>query len=219
MQTFAIILIIVIVVLFTGFTTKVITKFNEKKDEYQKYLIEQEDKEQNERQASKDCYDSIIARLGECAVSINYGSWRDSPEYNINKSVLVFEEPKIIVINAKEYKFSDILGYSLEDNATNETVTYSEGGAKTSTGNMLGRAAVGGLLTGGLGAVAGAATAKKNISTDSVSTTQTKHNYIMYVNVNNLQDPVLTLRIGDMSGKAQKLASILNIIIERNKQH
>lgn len=177
-----------------------------------------EEKAQQEAQKNKELYDSLISRYGECTVSINWKDWKTRPNDNLDKFVLIFEEPKIIIIKSKEYKFSDILGYSLEDNAINETTTFSEGDAKASTGSMLGRAAVGGLLTGGLGAVAGAVTAKKNISTDSVSTTKTTHNYIMYINVNNLQDPVITLCIGNMSGNAQKLASVLNIIIERNKQ-
>lgn len=219
MEMFVIVVGIIFIVLLLGFVANARMHVKQDKEKYQARQKKKEEAEQKRKQESKELYNSMIARLGEYTASVNYGNWRDSPEYNMNKSVLVFENPKIIVINSKEYHFSDILGYSLEDNSTNETVTFSEGSAKTATGSMIGRAVVGGVLTGGLGAVAGAATAKKNISTDAVSTTTTKHNYIMYINVNNLQDPVIMLHIGNMSEKAQKLASILNIIIEGNKRH
>ena len=82
---------------------------------------------------------------------------------------------------------------------------------------MLGRAVVGGMLTGGLGAVAGAATAKKNISDNATSQTTTIHKYTLYINVNSIQEPTIALKIGNSVSKAQKLAGVINVIIERNK--
>lgn len=131
---------------------------------------------------------------------------------------MVYEQSGTIIIKLKEYKFSDILGYSLVDDATSETITTSTGTAKTSTGSMLGRAVVGGVLTGGLGAVAGAATAKKNISDNATSQTTTTHRYTLYINVNSLQEPTIVLEIGNNASKAQKLAGVINVIVERNKQ-
>ena len=123
----------------------------------------------------------------------------------------------LYIINSKKYEFSDILGYSLVDDATSETITTSVGTAKTSTGSMIGRAVVGGVLTGGLGAVAGAATAKKNISDNATSQTTTTHKYTLYINVNSIQEPTIALKIGNSVSKAQKLAGVINVIIERNK--
>lgn len=157
----------------------------------------------------------LIGRLGECVLDIDLG---DYEEYDINTHVMLFEASQIIRIKAQEYKFSDILGYSLVDDATSETITTSTGTAKTSTGSMLGRAVVGGVLTGGLGAVAGAATAKKNISDNATSQTTTMHNYTLYINVNSLQEPTLPLNLGNDVSIAQKLAGAVNVIIERNKK-
>ena len=156
----------------------------------------------------------LIDRLGACVLDIDLG---DYEEYDINTHVMLFESSQIIRIKAQEYKFSDILGYSLVDDATSETITTSTGTAKTSTGSMLGRAVVGEVLTGGLGAVAGAATAKKNISDNATSQTTTMHNYTLYINVNSLQEPIISLRIGEDSVTAQRLAGVINVIIERNK--
>lgn len=157
----------------------------------------------------------LIDRLGECVLDIDLGGYE---EYDINTHVMLFESSQIIRIKAQEYKFSDILGYSLVDDATSETITTSTGTAKTSTGSMLGRAVVGGVLTGGLGAVAGAATAKKNISDNATSQTTTMHNYTLYINVNSLQEPTISLNLGSDVSIAQKLAGAVNVIIERNNE-
>lgn len=157
----------------------------------------------------------LIDRLGECVLDIDLG---DYEEYDINTHVMLFEASQIIRIKAQEYKFSDILGYSLVDDATSETITSSTGTAKTSTGSMLGRAVVGGMLTGGLGAVAGAVTAKKNISDNATSQTTTMHNYTLYINVNSLQEPTISLNLGNDVSIAQKLAGAVNVIIERNNE-
>lgn len=157
----------------------------------------------------------LIDWLGECVLDIDLG---DYEEYDINTHVMLFESSQIIRIKAQEYKFSDILGYSLVDDATSETITTSTGTAKNSTGSMLGRAVVGGVLTGGLGAVAGAATAKKNISDNATSQTTTMHNYTLYINVNSLQEPTISLNLGNDVSIAQKLAGAVNVIIERNNE-
>lgn len=183
---------------------------------------ERQEKENEERRlkeaAQKEEYEKTLADLsakfGECTMNENLGKYFDM---QIASRVLIYEQSSVIIINSKEYKFSDILGYSLVDDATSETITTSTGTAKTSTGNMLGRAVVGGVLTGGLGAVAGAATAKKNISDNATSKTTTTHRYTLYINVNSLQEPTIALCIGNDASKAQKLAGIMNVIIERNK--
>lgn len=189
---------------------------------------EQEDEERDRirwrnreqwREKQEDEYNiqrtKLIDRLGECVLDIDLGVYE---EYDINTHVMLFESSRIIRIKAQEYKFSDILGYSLVDDATSETITTSTGTAKTSTGSMLGRAVVGGVLTGGLGAVAGAVTAKKNISDNATSQTTTMHNYTLYINVNSLQEPTISLNLGNDVSIAQKLAGAVNVIIERNSE-
>lgn len=156
----------------------------------------------------------LAAKYGDCTKEIGFGR---SNEFELPMFVFVYEQPKVIILNEREYRFADILGYSLIDKASNETITTSEGEAKTSTGSMLKRAAVGGVLTGGLGAVAGAATATQNITSDASSFTITWHNYKLYVNVNDLQQPTILLEIGDRETAAYEIAGILNVIIERNK--
>lgn len=178
-------------------------------------------KKQAEEEIRKQEYEKTLAdfstKLGACTINENLSN-NQYCDYSISTRILVYEQSSVIIIMSKKYQFSDILGYSLVDDATNETITTSTGAAKTSTGSMLGRAVVGGVLTGGLGAVAGAATAKKSIFNDTTSQTTTTHEYTLYINVNDLQEPTISLEIGDNTSKVQKIAGVLNIIIERNKR-
>lgn len=160
-------------------------------------------------------YQLLLNKFGTCTVDIKLGK----TDMYIESRLFVFEDSQTIVLYGNEYKFSDILGFSLVDDSTSETITTSTGDAKTSTGSMIGRAVVGGVLTGGLGAIAGAATAKKNIATNATSETTTIHNYTMYVNVNSLSTPTVTIRIGDDSRKAHKLADLFNVIVIRGNQN
>ena len=158
--------------------------------------------------------DDLSLRLGDCVFkeyAENFlGNWRD-------KHIFVFEKSQVVIIKSKEYKFSDILSCSLVDDVTNETITTTTGKSKTATGSMLGRAVVGGVLTGGLGAVAGAATAKRNITEDASSKTTTVHDYFIYINTNNFQEPVISLHIGNDSGRAQRIIGVMNVIMAKNK--
>lgn len=133
--------------------------------------------------------------------------------------LIVSEEKRCIYISDKKIAFESIIGANLVDDVTNTTTTTTVGSAKTSTSNMLGRAVVGGVITGGLGAVAGAATAKKNIATDSTSTTITVHNYTLYINVKSIVNPTIELHIGDNSISAHRLLNTINAIIQLNQSN
>lgn len=163
--------------------------------------------------------DDLSLRLGDCVFkeyAENFlGNWRDL--YDFDKHIFVFEKSQVVIVKSKEYKFSDILSCSLVDDVTNETITTTTGKSKTATGSMLGRAVVGGVLTGGLGAVAGAATAKRNITEDASSKTTTVHDYFIYINTNNFQEPVISLHIGNDSGRAQRIIGVINVIMAKNK--
>ena len=81
---------------------------------------------------------------------------------------------------------------------------------------MFGRAAVGGLVAGNVGAVIGGATASKTIETsDSISSIM--HNYSSVVTVNSLSSPMVTLKIGEDQNLMNQVRSILTVIINRNK--
>ena len=158
----------------------------------------------------------LSEKLGECSIDIPIAEYWDKAVMYIHY-ISVFEISNTVIINGGEYRFSDILGFSLVDDATNETITTSIGEAKTSTGSILGRAVVGNMLTGGLGAVVGAVTAKKNIETNAASQTTTTHKYTMYINVNSLASPTITIPIGQDEQTAHHLANLFNVIIAKGQ--
>lgn len=158
-------------------------------------------------------------KLDELSDKYFYSGEVETYMSDIKKHIYVFENKSIIIIYGNQYHFSDLLSFSLVDNTTSETITTSSGSSSTSTGSMLGRAVVGGVLTGGLGALAGATTAKKNINSNANSSTKIIHDYTIFLNINSLKEPLISINLGSQQEKAQQLASILNVIIERNKKN
>lgn len=212
--------IAIIILVIYGFY-RLNTFINEREDAKEQATANQRRKQREaylkECQESYDtAYAAMANELEEPIQDIIIDEYDD--EYDIRNHIFIYEVSKKIAVNAKLYSFDDILGCSLVNDATSETITTSIGKAKTSTGSMVGRAVVGGVLTGGLGAVAGAATAKKNISTDATSLTTTTHKYTIYVNVDSLENPTVTIRVGEDAHKAHKIANLFNVIIERTNK-
>ena len=98
---------------------------------------------------------------------------------------------------------------------TEETVS------KTSTGSMLGRALVGGVLLGPVGAVVGGATAKRKTEATPVYKTvykdEVKIKYVVQITVNDLNNPVRSVMFGSRKEEALHLESMLNLIIAKTK--
>lgn len=186
----------------------------EQEAEIQTFIQESENKYSLKRKEYETKLSELQNKYGNCSAEINLSGW---DEYSISDSFLVFEESKIVVIENIPYKFSMILGYTLVDDSTETTQTLSEGGSQSSTGSVIGRSIVGGLVGGGIGALAGATTAKRNTSTDSITTTTKSQKYVIYINLDSIDTPTIKLTILNRD-KAYKIANILNVIIKRNEQ-
>lgn len=219
--------VIIIVILAVLFALSILIQKSRNKEAQNRLALakKKEQEREQERQryisANKAVFDSMIARLGASDTTIHLGDCedlREKPEHDLNKFVLVFERPQIIVINSKEYRFSDIIGYRLDSDATSTTITSAYGNSSASTGSMLGRAFVGEIIGGDLGAAIGASTANRNISLNATSKTTTEHNYIIYLYLKSIDNPIIPIHIGRNRDMAHNLAGILNIIIENNKQ-
>ena len=94
-----------------------------------------------------------------------------------NVVVLVYDTRKTIYINGKGRKYSDIIDFNVNDQTSYKTTS--------STGSMIGRGLVGGLLLGGVGALAGATTGEK-------STLKGASTYRINVIMRNMNDPIVT---------------------------
>ena len=137
---------------------------------------------------------------------------------NFDKQIIVFEEQKVIHILGKEYKMGDILGCTYDDSSyVKKGDIISTSTTKTSTGNMLGRAVVGGALLGSTGAIIGGATANKNTTTVSKQgDDKTIHNYTVIINVNDLSSPVIRIACGKSLELVNEIVGLMNVIVSRN---
>ena len=131
-----------------------------------------------------------------------------------NRPFLVFEDASVLVIDDKVYPFTDILSFTLTDNEKT-IVSESKSETKTDTGNMIGRAVIGGIALGGVGAIIGGTTAKSRTITSEYETSKS-HDYVVSVIVNSLSKPVIQMKLYSDTKKVQIITSILSVIIHRN---
>lgn len=136
----------------------------------------------------------------------------------IENQILVFEGSEKLIIYNHELPFKKILATSLTDNPRTISTTTGDAVTKTSSGSMIGRGLAGGALLGGVGALAGAATAKKNTEIQTTTTTDIEHNYILFLSVDDLINPTIKLDFGKDADSAHKANAIFNAIINRNNQ-
>lgn len=107
----------------------------------------------------------------------------------------------------KIFPVSEILSIEVvEDGHTvSQSTTTGKTEEKTSNANMLGRAVVGGVLLGGVGAIIGGATAKKTGSTAATTNTTTKdvvNSITLKFLLNNTSTPLLSIPF--LSGQITK---------------
>lgn len=129
---------------------------------------------------------------------------------------MVFGKDHRLILMGKDLDFCSILSCSLNDNSRIQkgSVTY-ESKTKTDNGNMLGRAVVGGVLAGGIGAVIGGSTASKN--TQTITTHEDDiiiHDYTVVINLNNLKNPIIRISLGQDENITNEIIGLLNVIMQ-----
>ena len=128
---------------------------------------------------------------------------------NQHGDILVFQQYKKVIIGKKEYDFQDILNcFHYDENERNVTINQT---TKTTTGSMLGRAALGALTFGAAGAVVGAVTANK----ESTSTVDSSHigSFIVKIGIKSIEEPTITLLFGSDKSKAEEVYALMQAII------
>ena len=113
------------------------------------------------------------------------------------------------MFNKMVYNYSEILDFNVREESIGGQVQKT----KTSTGSLIGRGLVGGVLLGGVGALIGASTAKKH----TVMVSPDIKRYYIDITTNNMNNPLYTYTT-IISAKAQQLVSILTIILEMNNK-
>ena len=106
------------------------------------------------------------------------------------------------------------MDFTVKDNAvTIHSASTSK--AKTNTGSMVGRAVVGQVLFGNVGAVIGGATASKTIEHSESKSTVT-HDYSVIITVNNIASPTEIIKCGRNDAALNKIVSTLTVILKGN---
>jgi hypothetical protein len=178
-----------------------------------KEVAEQKEKAKQERiqrhnekeQSRKDQLDQLYGKPDNV---IGFGI--DGHTNDVNSSIRVYCEKKHVIILGKDYEFKDIIACSINDRP--KTIGGSTTATTTSnTGSMIGRGVVGGALLGAPGAIIGGATGKKN--TTFVSTPDiTVHHFTVYISVNNLSDPMISIST-NKAGLANRIVALMNALI------
>lgn len=193
---------------------------------------EKEEQEKAEKKKKDEEYRLILAEQKEKEREKKYNELTtimSSPnkiiEYDYDHYIMVNESTSQIMLNEHVYNFKDIINYTMSDNAT--VIQKHSGGeitstSSTDTGSMLGRAVVGGVLAGGVGAAIGGSTAKRETTSSVAPTTTTSstiHDYLIAVTVNSLSNPIERLRLGEDERNTNEICALLSVIISRNKNN
>lgn len=122
--------------------------------------------------------------------------------YCISETILIFDTKSVIVIGDKgEFSYADIIDFNVNNEMSYKT--------STSTGSLIGRSVVGGVLSGGVGVVIGGTTAEK---TTEASVT----NYKINISIRNMANPLVSVET-PLELVCNTITSVLKNIIDRNE--
>lgn len=153
---------------------------------------------EQEKTQAKARHEQNISRFGDGYIEIC-------------SQLILNENKRKVWLSQNEYSFDEIIDVDIEDIITQHT-TGGDIVTKTKTGSMIGRAVVGGVLTGGVGAIIGGATAKKE-STVTPTEIHTEHRYNLLITTKNISNPLITISFSDNARLAQKCLATIKAII------
>jgi len=205
-MTIVLILIIVVIAVIV-LITKSNSAINEEETRERRRLLAERFQKEAEERESKEKQSKLEeeAKYGKCTKTIKW--WANSNVVLLR----IFEETQTIFIKDKEYKFDDIIGVSYVDEVNNVGKVAT---TQIDNRNMAGRAIVGGLIAGGLGAAVGAVTAKQQTS---YCDDGRPHCYVILINTKNLSDPLVKLKISNNLMQVNEVMATLNAVIAYNQ--
>ena len=188
---------------------KAIKEYNKRQERYKQEREEKRRVLDGLRPVYQKNLDELVSKYGKPDKIINLEVLK------INKSIIVFAEKKRLWLLGRDMPMESIIDCKIQDDEYSyDGGSYSE--TKTNTGSMLKRAAVGTLVAGAAGAVIGGATAKRTTTTFSAGSC-TGHKYYVYININDLSEPVVKIDMGSDFNRANEILGLFSVIIERNK--
>lgn len=149
----------------------------------------------------------------------------------INECRIYTNSNRLIIITTTviyDIPFQRIIGYDIIDvnnNRSTPLLTATTTVTKTDTGDLIKRAIIGGVVAGGVGAVIGAATAKKTSTTELsevdeyrnlIRMNTSSNNLALIIKTDDVASPTLQIHFDSFKKEAEDLAASLNAIISQN---
>ena len=142
------------------------------------------------------------------AIKEKYGERSDCLNF-LGMSISVYNGSRTIIINGKDFSFDEITSCTIREEKTiipgQTTISYT---TKTNGGSMVGRALVGAVVAGPVGAAIGGITAKKEIIQHTKSTPDTiKYKYYVTIGINRKgwQDIIYDTNFKDRAVKVKQI--------------
>lgn len=152
----------------------------------------------------------LFARNGEpCKTIVISESSFDL--FNINNEIIVFDKAKKLWLCGYEVSIHDINSFVIDDESTIQKGQITAV-TSTDTGSMAGRSIAGALLGGEAGAIIGGATAKKQTILKQEND-KIIHDYALVVNIRDINNPMLLIKIGRNKNKAMEINALMQVIM------
>lgn len=131
----------------------------------------------------------------------------------ISNSCIISPHSNKIWLRGKAYDFSQII--KVEYATGKPSVPITQEVTKTKAGSVIGRAIVGGLVAGPVGAIIGGSTAKKETS---VIVYPQIENYTLIITISDVNNPIVKLHFDCNKRAAEKCKATIEAIIFRSNQ-
>lgn len=177
-----------------------------KKELEEKRRLELEEKENKYNIAKNE----LFARNGEpCKTILISESSLD--RFNIDNELIVFDKSRKLWLCGHEVSIDDINSFAIDD----ESVVLKgqiKAVTSTNTGSLAGRSIAGALISGEAGAIIGGSTAKKETIFEQEND-KVIHDYALVVNLRDLNNPMLLIKIGANKNKAMEINALMQVIM------
>lgn len=173
-----------------------------------------QEQKRHELKEKEDKYNAfrndLIARNGEPGRDVLIHENRFE-QFNIDNELIVFDKAKKLWLCGHEISIGDINSFMVDDEAT-----ILKGDIKavtsTDTSSLAGRSIAGALIGGEAGAIIGGATAKKE-TVFRQGSDKIIHDYALVVNMCDLKNPMLLIKIGRDKKKAMEINALMQVIM------
>ena len=169
-----------------------------KKELEEKRRLELEEKEHKYNIAKNE----LFARNGEPCKTIVISESRFDL-FNINNELIVFDKAKKLWLCGYEVSIHDINSFVIDDESTIQKGQITAV-TSTDTGSMAGRSIA--------GAIIGGATAKKQTILKQEND-KIIHDYALVVNIRDINNPMLLIKIGRNKNKAMEINALMQVIM------